>query len=433
MDNFSKADELAKLAGLRDRGLISQKDFERQRKSLLKQPWDWRRPRSLIGICVALVVAIGLVGAVVVAAGRSAPAKVTGKVAFTDTAANLGQVQTAISYAESYVGQNYLSGQCLYFVSLAWKSAGLSIGSSYDPVTYWAGDPMGWTEHSSPRAYNGAPKGALLFWGANPWSSDGHVAIAVDNIGDVVSTSAYPYYHGVHDSPDVLEFNISQRPATTYDYLGWIMPGGTVPTPPAPSPPATSPLATTAPTVTGTASAPAGTNSVQGTGSVAGANGTQGGGSISTPSPTQTAKPPASSSSPAPSSGSAGGGSSSPAPAPTSTSTTATLSPSAPAPPTEPAPPPTWTEYAGGPSHTWTNYTNAGGNEGPTIPANQPIQIACKVPGFAVADGNTWWYRIAQAPWSDQYYVSADAFYNDGASSGSLNGTPFVDPAVANC
>jgi hypothetical protein len=29
--------------------------------------------------------------------------------------------------------------------------------------------------------------------------------------------------------------------------------------------------------------------------------------------------------------------------------------------------------------------------------------------------------------------ISADAFYNNGATSGSLHGTPFVDPAVANC
>ena len=61
------------------------------------------------------------------------------------------------------------------------------------------------------------------------------------------------------------------------------------------------------------------------------------------------------------------------------------------------------------------------------------MQIACKLQGFRVADGNTWWYRIASAPWNNAYYVSADAFYNNGQTSGSLHGTPFVDPAVANC
>jgi hypothetical protein len=84
-------------------------------------------------------------------------------------------------------------------------------------------------------------------------------------------------------------------------------------------------------------------------------------------------------------------------------------------------------------SHTWTDYQNAGGNQGPDIQSNETVQIACKVTGFAVADGNTWWYRIASSPWNNGYYVSADAFYNNGETSGSLLGTPFVDPNVPNC
>ena len=100
---------------------------------------------------------------------------------------------------------------------------------------------------------------------------------------------------------------------------------------------------------------------------------------------------------------------------------------------TPPPPPSTWSETVGGNAHTWTNYTNAGGTEGPTIPAYTTVQIACKIQGFKVADGNTWWYRIESSPWNNQYYVSADAFYNNGQTSGSLVGTPFVDPAVANC
>ncbi len=84
-------------------------------------------------------------------------------------------------------------------------------------------------------------------------------------------------------------------------------------------------------------------------------------------------------------------------------------------------------------AHTWTNYSNAGGTEGPEIASNQRVQIACWVVGFKVADGNTYWYRIASSPWSDAYYVSSDAFYNDGATSGSLKGAPFVDPGVPPC
>ena len=102
-------------------------------------------------------------------------------------------------------------------------------------------------------------------------------------------------------------------------------------------------------------------------------------------------------------------------------------------PPPPPPAPVTHSETTGGVAHTWTNYSNAGGAEGSTIGGQQTVAIACKVQGFRVADGNTWWYRIASAPWSNQYFVSADAFYNNGATSGSLHGTPFVDPAVPDC
>ncbi len=108
-------------------------------------------------------------------------------------------------------------------------------------------------------------------------------------------------------------------------------------------------------------------------------------------------------------------------------------SPGAPAPPPPPPPPGGVAETTGGPTHTWTNYTNAGGYEGPTIPAYTTVLISCKLTGFRVADGNTWWYRIGSAPWNNAYYASADAFYNNGQTSGSLKGTPFVDPAVPDC
>lgn len=98
-------------------------------------------------------------------------------------------------------------------------------------------------------------------------------------------------------------------------------------------------------------------------------------------------------------------------------------------PPLPPPAPSTYPETVGGPTHTWTNYTNAGGTEGPTIPSYTTVQIACKITGFKVADGNTWWYRIASPGWDGNFYASADAFYNNGQTSGSLHGTPFVDNA----
>ena len=99
-----------------------------------------------------------------------------------------------------------------------------------------------------------------------------------------------------------------------------------------------------------------------------------------------------------------------------------------------PAPPQTTTtETTGGVTHTWTNYSNAGGTQGPSIPAFTSVEITCKLQGFVVADGNPWWYRVASGPWSNSYYASADAFYNNGATSGPLKGTPFVDSEVPDC
>jgi hypothetical protein len=90
-------------------------------------------------------------------------------------------------------------------------------------------------------------------------------------------------------------------------------------------------------------------------------------------------------------------------------------------------------ETVGGHTHTWTNYTNAGGTEGQLIPRYTTVQISCALNGFRVANGNTWWYRIASSPWDNNFYASADAFYNNGKTSGSLVGTPWVDPAVPIC
>ncbi len=128
-----------------------------------------------------------------------------------------------------------------------------------------------------------------------------------------------------------------------------------------------------------------------------------------------------------------GSGPTVPPPSPAPSPTPPPPSPGSPPPPPPPPPPTTHSETTGGLTHTWTNYTNAGGYEGPAIASNQTVLIACKLTGFRVADGNTWWYRIASSPWNSAYYASADAFYNNGQTSGSLIGTPFVDPAVPNC
>lgn len=90
-------------------------------------------------------------------------------------------------------------------------------------------------------------------------------------------------------------------------------------------------------------------------------------------------------------------------------------------------------ETVGGETHTHSDYANAGGTEGPVIHTGETVQIACRVEGQAVEDGDTWWYRIASSPWNGVYYASADAFYNNGEKTGTLIGTPFVDSAVPPC
>jgi hypothetical protein len=92
-----------------------------------------------------------------------------------------------------------------------------------------------------------------------------------------------------------------------------------------------------------------------------------------------------------------------------------------------------YVEVAGAPIHTWSIAQTASGTEGPTIPSKAFVTVTCVAEGFRVADGNAWWYRVGSAPWSNQYYASADGFYNNNTSSGSLRGTPFVDPRVPRC
>ncbi len=114
---------------------------------------------------------------------------------------------------------------------------------------------------------------------------------------------------------------------------------------------------------------------------------------------------------------------------------TTTLAPTTTTTSLSPAPPQatTYAETTGSVVHTWTDYENAGGTEGPEIPSNDTVQVTCRVQGYQVADGNTWWYEIASSPWSNTYYGSADAFYNNGETTGSLQGTPFYDPNVPVC
>ncbi|HET9124200.1 MAG TPA: hypothetical protein VFN65_04870 [Solirubrobacteraceae bacterium] len=90
-------------------------------------------------------------------------------------------------------------------------------------------------------------------------------------------------------------------------------------------------------------------------------------------------------------------------------------------------------EVAGGVAHTWSDPLTAGGRPGHEILDLQKVRIACRLHGFTVQDGNTWWYLIDSPPWSRHFFVTADAFYNNGHTSGTLRGSAFVDPRVARC
>jgi hypothetical protein len=90
-------------------------------------------------------------------------------------------------------------------------------------------------------------------------------------------------------------------------------------------------------------------------------------------------------------------------------------------------------EVSGGVAHTWSNPHVAGGRAGREIMGGESVLIACRLRGFKVQDGNVWWYLIDSRPWSRRFFVTADTFYNDGRTSGSLRGSAFVDPRVARC
>lgn len=88
------------------------------------------------------------------------------------------------------------------------------------------------------------------------------------------------------------------------------------------------------------------------------------------------------------------------------------------------------TEYTGGTTSTWSDPDSAGGSPGAVYGPSSPVTVDCVKPdAFPVSDGNQAWYHIE----GTDSWASADAFFNNGAQSGSLSGTPFVDPAVPVC
>jgi len=408
-----KADELRKLAALRDEGIITEKEFGEQKRRLLHSDpgatWLMRSQAkwSLIPVGLIIVLIAGLLVFTRPGSGSSTPV-----VRLQETAASEGQIATAVDWAMAHEKNHNLdqyNQECLEFVYYAWKAAGVDIGGFFakdTPAIYWNQNRMGWVEHpsASPQAYNNPPEGALVFWDARSGYPDGHVAISLGDVNGsymVVSTNAAPE---ASSDPNVFTFDLSKRNPVTYKYLGYIMPLETPPT-------ATPTPIQVQPAGGGSQLQPAGGGS-----SLQPASGSTTG-NLTTPTPQKASTPTPSTPTP-------------------STPTPSTPTPSTPTPSTphaNPPAPPTYAETVGGVTHTWTNYSNAGGSPGATITTGTTVQITCRVTGFKVADGNTWWYEIASSPWNNAYFASADAFYNNGDTSGSLSGTPWLDANVPVC
>jgi hypothetical protein len=90
-------------------------------------------------------------------------------------------------------------------------------------------------------------------------------------------------------------------------------------------------------------------------------------------------------------------------------------------------------EITGGPARTWSNYQNAGGTPGRSLTNHQRLYVTCRLRGFQAGGTNVWWYRLGEPPWSNRFYATADAFYNNGHGTGPLKGTPKVDARVPLC
>jgi surface antigen len=122
-----------------------------------------------------------------------------------------------------------------------------------------------------------------------------------------------------------------------------------------------------------------------------------------------------------------------PAPSPPTPPTVVTVVAQPPAPP-PPPPPPTWTEQEGDyGANSFSDPHNASGM-GTHLAAMAYVQVSCKLydPTIASVNPDGYWYRIASAPWSNNYYVAANTFWN-GDIPGHKPYTHNTDWNVPNC
>ena len=70
---------------------------------------------------------------------------------------------------------------------------------------------------------------------------------------------------------------------------------------------------------------------------------------------------------------------------------------------------------------------------GPQLSFQQVVSVSCKVldPSIPSVSPDGYWYRIASAPWSNQYYAAANTFLNGDPPAGPY--THYVDTSVPDC
>lgn len=81
---------------------------------------------------------------------------------------------------------------------------------------------------------------------------------------------------------------------------------------------------------------------------------------------------------------------------------------------------------------SFLNYHNASG-PGPRLASQQWVDVSCKVYDTTIASAlpGGYWYRIASSPWNNQYYATANSFWNGDPPGGPY--THSYDAAVPNC
>jgi hypothetical protein len=82
------------------------------------------------------------------------------------------------------------------------------------------------------------------------------------------------------------------------------------------------------------------------------------------------------------------------------------------------------------PVDTFSDYNGPAG-EGPAIPAGKRIRVSCRVydPSIESVNPDGYWYRIASAPWNNDYYAPANTFLNGDPPHGPYrHNTDFAVP-----